>query len=207
MKWILGTIKDTHHTIDLKKGPCSIRQQPYCAGRWPREVLRTHIEKQLEASVIERTQSKWTSPIVLDPKKDDNLPFSCELLVPQRRLHTRHRSAATYWWLYWLLRRSSTVYCIGCSMRILARANQRWEQEKEDHYVSNLNELLNSYAIGLTQRTYYVPTCVVCYSIWSLMEDSSRLYIDDLVIIQKIDASTSTTLTRCWHCSTRLEWL
>lgn len=71
----LGTIKATHQTIDLQKGTRSISRQPYRARERSQEILCHHINKQLEARVIDPAQFEWANPLVLIPKKDGILHF------------------------------------------------------------------------------------------------------------------------------------
>lgn len=68
-------IKDAHHTIMLKEGTRSMRQQRYLTGKRFRKVLCEHIDTPLEAVIIGPAQSEWASPIALLPKKDSSLRF------------------------------------------------------------------------------------------------------------------------------------
>lgn len=71
----LGTIYDTHHTIDLKKGSRSICSQPCHAKHRCRDVVFELIHMQLEASLMKPANLKWASPIQLAPEKNYSIQY------------------------------------------------------------------------------------------------------------------------------------
>lgn len=60
----------TQHRIELIEGKHPIRQELFRAWQSSLEGLSKHINKQLEAGVVERAQSEWSSLIVMGPTKD-----------------------------------------------------------------------------------------------------------------------------------------
>lgn len=63
----LGTTETTNRTNDLKEGTNFILQQCYCSGRLSRQMLRVHIDKYLEAGVIDPALLELAIPILLVP--------------------------------------------------------------------------------------------------------------------------------------------
>ena len=52
-----------------------IKQNPYSLPYSQRQLVKEHVQKMLEAGVIEPSQSPWASPIVLVDKKDGSKRF------------------------------------------------------------------------------------------------------------------------------------
>lgn len=80
---LLGRITATEHHISLQPGAHPFNQSPYRKGPGMREETSRHVREQLEAGVIERVNSEWSSPVVYLPMKDGKLRF----FVDYRRLN------------------------------------------------------------------------------------------------------------------------
>lgn len=92
MEWLLKTIEATIDIIDLIKVTRSFRQQFYCAGQKSWEVPREHIETQLDAVVVKRTQSEWAISIALVSEKIVPFNFLCTIgasMSPPYQIPTR----------------------------------------------------------------------------------------------------------------------
>ncbi|XP_043090122.1 uncharacterized protein LOC122340939, partial [Puntigrus tetrazona] len=62
------------HNIILKD-PTPVRQKPYRVPEKMVEKLKTEVKMMLEMGIIEPSQSEWSSPILLVPKKDGGVRF------------------------------------------------------------------------------------------------------------------------------------
>ena len=71
----LGGIQVLRHRIDLVKGARLFKAHPFRAGPKTRELEDFECERQLDAGVIEPSQSEWASPVLSIPKKDGKLRF------------------------------------------------------------------------------------------------------------------------------------
>lgn len=67
----LGTIKATEHRINVKEGTVTISQRPYREGPKSRDVLKEHIQTQLDTVIIEPDQAEWATLVLLTPKKTE----------------------------------------------------------------------------------------------------------------------------------------
>lgn len=100
----LGTIKATHHSIDLKKERFPIHQQLFCTWKRCRELLREYIGKHRTARAIKPAQSEWASSIILVFKKDGTL-YIC--------VDYRHHNAASIRDTYPLARINDCIDSLG----------------------------------------------------------------------------------------------
>src|SRR5581483_6053711 len=70
----LGKTDVTYHTIDTgNERP--IKQNYYRVDPFKQEIIQKEIKKMLEAGVIRRSSSPWTSPVVLIKKPDGSIRF------------------------------------------------------------------------------------------------------------------------------------
>lgn len=69
-----GLTKVITHNITLKD-LTPIRQKPYRVPERMVEQLKTEVKMMLEMGIIEPSQSEWSSPILLVPKKDGGVRF------------------------------------------------------------------------------------------------------------------------------------
>lgn len=69
-----GITNLVHHQIQLKENS-PIRQWPYRVPERLLSELKTEVELMISLGVIEESNSEWSSPIVLVPKKDGSLRF------------------------------------------------------------------------------------------------------------------------------------
>lgn len=67
-----------------------VKVPPYRKSRHEREVVRKEVDKLLQAKVIRKSDSPWSSPIMLVKKKDGGLRFCVDL----KRLNTLTRKDA-----------------------------------------------------------------------------------------------------------------
>jgi len=70
----LGRTSLVSHTIDTGDHP-PIKQQPYRTAQNQRAVIETEVQKMLDKGVIRLSQSPWSSPVVLVPKKTGGFRF------------------------------------------------------------------------------------------------------------------------------------
>lgn len=70
----LKTCKIGSHQIRTTEGP-PVYTPAYRVSMAERETLKKEIQKMLEADVIEQSNSAWSSPVVLIPKKDGSKRF------------------------------------------------------------------------------------------------------------------------------------
>ena len=70
-------LRKTHLvTCKIDKGDHPpIKQNPYSLPYSQRQLVKEHVQKMLEAGVIEPSQSPWASPIVIVDKKDGSKRF------------------------------------------------------------------------------------------------------------------------------------
>ena len=71
----LGHINVLDHNIELVNGARPFKSPPYRAGPKTRELESFEIKKQLDAGIIEPSQSEWSAPVLFVPKKDGKLRF------------------------------------------------------------------------------------------------------------------------------------
>ena len=71
----LGEISATKHHIRLIEGARPFKSAPYRAGPKTRELEEEEVKRQLEAGVIEPSNSEWAAPVLFAPKKDGKLRF------------------------------------------------------------------------------------------------------------------------------------
>ncbi|KAI2648139.1 Transposon Ty3-I Gag-Pol polyprotein [Labeo rohita] len=69
-----GLTKVLTHNIILKDST-PIRQKPYRVPEKMVEKLKTEVKMMLEMGIVEPSQSEWSSPILLVPKKDGGVRF------------------------------------------------------------------------------------------------------------------------------------
>ena len=79
----LGEISATKHHIRLIEGARPFKSAPYRAGPKTRELEEEEVKRQLEAGVIEPSNSEWAAPVLFAPKKDGKLRFC----IDYRRLN------------------------------------------------------------------------------------------------------------------------
>ena len=80
----LGEISATKHHIRLIEGARPFKSAPYRAGPKTRELEEEEVRRQLEAGVIEPSNSEWAAPVLFAPKKDGKLRFC----IDYRKLNT-----------------------------------------------------------------------------------------------------------------------
>lgn len=68
-----GCTNVLQHTIRLKPGQSPVRQACYRVPQRLVEALKKEIHLILELGVIEPSESEWSSPIVIVPKKNGSL--------------------------------------------------------------------------------------------------------------------------------------
>ena len=71
----LGEINVAEHSIELKDGAKPFKSAPYRSGPKNRELEEFELKKQLEAGIIEPSNSEWAAPVLFVPKKDGRLRF------------------------------------------------------------------------------------------------------------------------------------
>jgi len=71
----LGSIHATEHAIVTPTDAVSMRAQPYCTGRFQRQIIADQINKMLKLKVIESSHSAWASPVVIVPNKNGKARF------------------------------------------------------------------------------------------------------------------------------------
>ena len=71
----LGEINIAQHSIELKEDAKPFKSAPYRSGPKNRELEEFELKKQLEAGVIEPSNSEWADPVLFVPKKDGRLRF------------------------------------------------------------------------------------------------------------------------------------
>jgi len=76
----LGSMKATEHRIELKPGSQPVRLSPCRIGPKTRELNKAQVDRMLKLEVIDPSQSKWASPVVLIPKPDGS-PGSASTIV------------------------------------------------------------------------------------------------------------------------------
>lgn len=78
-----GLTNKGQHVIRLKQGQVPIRQACYRVPEQLVEALKKEIQMMLELGVIEPSESQWSSPVVIVPKKDGSL----RVCIDFRKLH------------------------------------------------------------------------------------------------------------------------
>ena len=71
----LGEITATKHSIRLIEGARPSQSAPYLAGPKTRELEKEEVRRQLEAGLIEESNSEWAAPVLFAPEKDGELRF------------------------------------------------------------------------------------------------------------------------------------
>ena len=71
----LGEIMSTKHSIRLIEGARPSKSAPYRGGLKTRELEKEEVRRQLEAGVIEESNSEWAAPVLFPPKKHGKLRF------------------------------------------------------------------------------------------------------------------------------------
>jgi len=70
----LGRTSMVTHSIETGDHP-PIRQQPYRTAQKQREIIEQKVKTMLEKGVIRQSQSPWSSPVVIVPKKTGGFRF------------------------------------------------------------------------------------------------------------------------------------
>ena len=71
----LGEITATKHSIRIIEGARPSKSAPYRTGPKTRELENEEVRRQVEAGVIEESNSEWAAPVLFAPKKDGKLRF------------------------------------------------------------------------------------------------------------------------------------
>lgn len=72
---VKGKASDVEHVIRLKPGTTPIKQRYYPCNPNKQEIINKEIDKMLADGIIEPSNSPWSSPIVLVPKKNKEVRF------------------------------------------------------------------------------------------------------------------------------------
>ena len=70
-----GSAKDVRHEIDVEPETRPIFQKPYAVPFSKKKIIADEVQKMLDAGVIQKSKSPWSSPIVLATKKDGSVRF------------------------------------------------------------------------------------------------------------------------------------
>ena len=74
----MAEINITNNSIDLIPGARPIKSVPYRAGPKTRDLEQLEIEKQVNARLIELSNSEWAAQMLFEPEKDGRLRFCIE---------------------------------------------------------------------------------------------------------------------------------
>ncbi|XP_063635032.1 uncharacterized protein LOC134805716 [Cydia splendana] len=86
----LTTTNLLEHKINLKENASPVYVKPYRIPHALRKELQTQIQDMLDNDIIEETTSEWSSPVLLVPKKSDELgEKKWRLVVDYRRNEER----------------------------------------------------------------------------------------------------------------------
>ena len=181
----LGKTKLLPHRINLESGTVPIKQKPYRLSRIQLKALKEIITTLIKNRLIEPSDSPWSSPVVLVPKKDDQY----RMCVDYRRLnqHTIKDS-------YALPRIDEILYSIGKNAKVLSTLDlfsgyhqvPMYEEDKEKTCFTtpfgNYNFNVMPFGLCNAPATFQREMNRIFFD---LIGDCIFIYIDDVIVFSE----------------------